>query len=346
VRVANLRRAAQDPRLAALAAGLVLVVVAVGFSPIILREGTQDWIAYEQAAQRLETGAPLYDFELESDDQEYFLYPPMMAAAWALVGSPGLLLVVKLVALLGIGGLASLVFPPDRRRIALGGALVLAAIGWPPTLHDLVLGNVMALYAGAIPIAFIARGWRAALPLGLVLALAAKPTVGPLLLWLLLRRTDVGLRVLVVAASASAVTAVAIGIPRYVEYLAALPSMTVLARPFTGNLGLVAISPEASLVGLVVAYVAAVVAATRFGERPGFVVAVGAMLLAQGTLGLNYAAVLLPSLVVLWIADRTAGLLTWIGAAVLLFVGPVPAAVATMTGGLAAGLRHPRGAEP
>ena len=71
------------------------MILAIGLLPTILREQTRDWIAYEQAADRLTAGEPLYVFELATPDDEYYLYPPPTAAIWAAVGSPEGLLAVK-----------------------------------------------------------------------------------------------------------------------------------------------------------------------------------------------------------------------------------------------------------
>src|SRR6476646_2863597 len=86
----------------AFAAGLtILAILAIGLLPTILREQTRDWIAYEQAADRLANGEPLYVFELDNPDKEYYLYPPPTAAIWAAVGSPEGLLAIKVLALVG-----------------------------------------------------------------------------------------------------------------------------------------------------------------------------------------------------------------------------------------------------
>ena len=146
----------------AFAAGLTLLaILAIGLLPTILREQTRDWIAYEQAADRLTTGEPLYVFELANPDKEYYLYPPPTAAIWAAVGSPEGLLAIKVLALVGGRGadgrpdaLLRTVGPLARQR-GLAAAAVLA----PSDLHDLVLGNVMALYVGAVAISVARPGW-------------------------------------------------------------------------------------------------------------------------------------------------------------------------------------------
>ena len=147
-----------DGPLLLLIAGVLLASALVAL-PVLLKETTRDWTAYEQAAGRLATGAPLYVWELATEDDEYYLYPPGMAAAWSIAGSPQLLVAAKLLALLAVGVLAPLVVAdPSRRRVA-SVLLAAGAVVWPPNLYDLVLGNVMALYVGATAVAIARRGW-------------------------------------------------------------------------------------------------------------------------------------------------------------------------------------------
>ena len=132
-----------------LVAGIVIAISLIAL-PVLLREEARDWTAYQQASNRLVAGEPLYVWELATEDDEYYLYPPGMAAAWAAAGSPELLLLVRLAALLGVGMLAPLVVRDPRRHLLGGVLLVGAAFVWPPNVHDLILGNVMALYVGAV----------------------------------------------------------------------------------------------------------------------------------------------------------------------------------------------------
>ena len=323
-----------------LAAG-ILVVVAIVALPVLLREQTRDWTAYEQAAGRLETGAPLYVWELESEDEEYYLYPPGMAALWAIAGSPELLLLLKIAALVGTATLAPLVVRDRSRLVPAGVAIAAGALLWPPNIHDVVLGNVMALYVGALSVVIARRGWLGAAPLGIVLALAAKPAILPFAIWLLLTRPRDALRVAVVALAACALVALLFGPGRFVEYLEALPRMTTVATSFTGNVGLVTLSPVAGLVGIVAAVVLAIGAALRLDARRGAAVALAAMLLAQPTIGFNYAGLLYPALVLLWGADRPVGTVAFVLAAPLMLVSPVAAALVVIAFAVVSGLARP-----
>ena len=99
----------------------------------------------------------------------------------------------------------------------------------------------------------------------------------------------------------------AFGPGRYLEYLAALPQMTTVARDFTGNVGLVTVSPIAAYLGIGVAWIAAALAGRRLDLRRGAAIAISAMVLAQPTIGFNYAGLLLPAMALLWGRDRIAG---------------------------------------
>lgn len=299
-----------DGRLALVAGLMLLVILAIGLMPTIFREGTRDWIAYDQAADRLAAGEPLYVFELPTPDDEYYLYPPPTAALWAAVGSPEALLALKLLALVSAATLAVVVVPRARpaERVAIAIALAVAALLAPPDVHDLVLGNVMALFVGAVAVSLARPGWLGAIPLGLVCAIALKPVIGPYLVWLAIRRRGDAGRVLAVGLAASVAVAVVIGPGRYIEYLTALPRMTVLADLPSGNVGLAAISREVAIAGVVVAYLATLWGSLRLDVARGAAIAVAAGLLAQPTIGFNYAGLLLPAVVMLWSGDRAAGL--------------------------------------
>jgi hypothetical protein len=313
-----------DGRLAA-ATGLVLLgILAIGLLPTLLREQTRDWIAYDQAADRLASGEPLYVFDLPTPDDEYYLYPPPTAAIWGAIGSPEGLLALKIAGLIGVGGLVVVAAPhATRRQRWLGAAaLAVAALIAAPNLHDLILGNVMVLFVAAVAVSLARPGWIGAAPLGIVCAVALKPVIGPYLLWLAIRRPADFLRTLAVGLAVSAVFAVVLGPGRYVEYLLALPQMTVLVGLPSGNVGLAATSPVLAVAGVILAYVVTAWAGARLDAGRGAAIAVAACLLAQPSIGFNYAGLLLPAVVALWSADRIAGFVAILGAPIVCIVSP------------------------
>jgi MFS family permease len=316
-----------DGRLALIAGVTLLAILAIGLVPTILREQTRDWIAYEQAADRLTAGEPLYVFDLATPDDEYYLYPPPTAAIWAAVGSPEGLLVVKVIALVGVGALMVVVAPGASRlnRAIAFGALAAAALFAASDLHDLVLGNVMALFVGAVAISVARPGWLGATPLGVVCAVALKPVIGPYLVWLLIRRPRDAARTLAVGIAVTVVFAVVVGPGRYVEYLVALPRMSVLVGLPSGNVGLSTISPALAIAGLAFAYGATVFAAIRLDPWRGAAIAIATCLLAQPSIGFNYAGLLIPAVVSLWAADHVAGFAAIVIVPIVAVVSP-PAA--------------------
>jgi hypothetical protein len=322
-----------DGRLA-LAAGLTLLaILAFGLLPTILREQTRDWIAYEQAAERLAAGQPLYVFELANPDKEYYLYPPPTAAIWAAVGSPEGLLAIKVIALICVAALMVVVAPSASRwnRLVASGALAAAAVLAPSDLHDLILGNVMALYVGAVAISVARPGWLGSGVLGTVCAVALKPVIGPYLLWLAFRRPRDFVRTLAVGLAVSIGFAIVVGPGRYVEYLEALPRMSVLVGLPSGNVGLSAISPALALVGVAFAYLATIWAGLRLDPGRGAALAIAACLLAQPSIGFNYAGLLLPAVVMLWSADRVAGFVGVLATPLVAVVSPPLASLVVMT---------------
>ena len=221
-----------------------------------------------------------------------------------------------------------------RNRLIAAAALAIAALIATPNLHDLVLGNVMALYVGAVAVSVARPGWLGATPLGVVCAVALKPMIGPYLVWLVIRRRGDALKTLAVGLAVSAVFAVIVGPGRYVEYLAALPRMSVLVGLPTGNVGLATISPVVALVGVVIAYAATIWAGLRLDVGRGAAIAVAACLLAQPSIGFNYAGLLIPAVVALWSADRAAGFVAILVVPVVTVVSPPVASGIVM--GLAA----------
>jgi hypothetical protein len=321
-----------DGRLAVAAGLTLLAILAIGLLPTLLREQTRDWIAYEQAAERLAAGEPLYVFELATPDDEYYLYPPPTAAIWAAVGSPEALLGLKVLALVGVAALMAVVSPgaSSRSRWLAAGALAAAALLAPPDLHDLILGNVMALYVGAVAISVARPGWLGSGVLGTLCAVALKPAIGPYLLWLAFRRPRDFVRTLGVGLAVSAVFAVVVGPGRYVEYLVALPRMSVLVGLPSGNVGLASVSPALGLVGVAFAYLATIWAGVKLDPGRGAALAISACLLAQPSIGFNYAGLLLPAVVVLWSADRAAGFIAILAAPLVAVVSPPAASVMVM----------------
>ncbi len=329
-------------RPAALLVAGVVVCISLVVLPALLREQTRDWIAYEQAAARLLDGGPLYVWTLPTPDDEYYLYPPGMAAAWAVVGSPAGLIAVKVASLLAVALLAPLVVRAPGRRSA--GMLLIGAgaLLWPANLYDIVLGNVMALYVGAAAVVIVRRGWSGAAPLGIVLALAAKPAIVPLLLWLAIRHPRDAGRVIVVAALASLLVVARFGFDPYLQYLEGLPNMTTMATSFTGNVGLITVSSAVALLGIGVGWLASAAGAAWLDERSGAAVALAAMLLAQPTIGFNYAGVLYPALLLLWGRDWRIGAFGFTLGTPLLILSPIAAALLTMGLGGFAGRQRMR----
>jgi hypothetical protein len=185
----------------------------------------------------------------------------------------------------------------------------------------------MAIIAAAVALSLARPGWLGSGALGIVAAVALKPTIGPYVLWLLIRRRDSFARAFAAGLATTLVFVLLLGLGRYVEYVQALPKTAVLAAPFTGNLGLSAISPLAGLAGIVVAYAWTLAAAIRLDERAAAVVALAMTQLAQPTIGLNYAVLLIPGVIVLWAVDRRAAVAMAVGLPIVVIVSPVLAAV-------------------
>ena len=299
-----------DGRLAIVAGLLLVVGLGVALAGTISLEQARDWAVYQQAADRLLAGRPLYVFDRTPGADGIYLYPPPGAAFWAVAGSQQAFVAVKIAFLCLVGVLALIVTGPGtprRTQWLVAGALIVAALAAAPDLHDFALGNVMAFYVGAVALSVAVPGWVGAVPLGVVCAAALKPVIGPYLLWLFLRRRSDGFRVVATGLAVSVVVAAAIGPGRYLEYVSALPQMSFLFHLERGNVGLGAVGMPVAMIGVLVAYATTIVAAKRLTLESSAALAIAAGLLAQPTIGFNYLGLLIPAAVLLWKSNRTTG---------------------------------------
>ena len=122
-----------------------------------------------------------------------------------------------------------------------------------------------------------------------------------------------------------------VGPGRYVEYLEALPRMSVLVGLPSGNVGLSAVSPALALAGVAFAYIATIWAGIRLDPGRGAALAIAACLLAQPSIGFNYAGLLLPAVVMLWSADHVAGFTAVLATPIVAVVSPPLASLVVMT---------------
>jgi glycosyl transferase family 87 len=198
-------------------------------------------------------------------------------------------------------------------RVAAG----VAAVTFVPTLYDLMLGNVTILMTASVALVAWSRDRVAAgIALGAFLAMAPKPALAPILVWMLIyrRRALVGTVVTAVVTTAGCVLLV--GLEPYLAYVNILRRPQYLDGPQQlGNMALTALPPVVAIVLGAIA-VAVTVVALRRGETPGFVAA-----LAAGLLLAPYTMAYGP--VMLLLAFRP-----------LLAVGPIRAFCLAMTGSL------------
>jgi hypothetical protein len=110
-------------------------------------------------------------------------------------------------------------------------------------LDDVLLGNVAIVMAAAIYLAVSRPTAWAAIPLGLLLALVAKPFLVPFLLWMLVFRRSSALVAMGTGLLATLVGVVILGFDDYRAYLEALVTAGRTAVPFVGNHGLTSVNP-------------------------------------------------------------------------------------------------------
>ena len=124
-----------------------------------------------------------------------FLYSPLMTLAAMPLTWVSPVVAGVAMTLIGLSVLAAGVALETRGGSGLDRLLVgLAALGFAPVVYDLLLGQITLLIAGSIYLV-VRRpdGLRNGIPVGVVLALAPKPLLGPVLVWMLVwRRRGLG----------------------------------------------------------------------------------------------------------------------------------------------------------
>jgi hypothetical protein len=312
------------PAFALAVPGIVGVATMLMLGPTIFNEGMRDWAVYRDAGQRLAAGAPIY---LSAAGAYLFTYPPATAAIWSIGLTPAIWLLAKVVALIA---LAAVIGWP------LGIPAVVLLLLTPSLEHDLVLGNFTTFYCLALSWSVLRPGRAGSIALGILLAIAVKPVIGPYLLWLLLvRRSDFGW-VLLAGGVATAIVATTIGPGIYIDYLVTLPRASVMATAWSGNIGLAGISPLLGTIGVAASYVVAILAARRHSVP----LVIGALMLAQPSYGVAYGLLLVPAVVVIYRERQALGIGLAAGLPLLLGLAYAPVAgLVTMLAGLASGRR-------
>ena len=227
-----------------------------------------------------------------------FLYPPLMTIVatpltWVSAGAAGVVMT-----LIGLAVLATGVTFETRGRATPDRLLVgLAALGFAPVVYDLLLGQVTLLIAGSIYV--VARrpdGVRNGIPLGIVLALAPKPLLGPVLVWMVVWRRRGVAGAIVTAVALTGVGLLMAGPEAYRQWLGVLTGAGTASVSGTFSLSL---SGSFSLWPLDQARLliaVAVAAATGWAilrdPQRGFVCALLAGLLLAPYTGLYAAAIL------------------------------------------------------
>jgi hypothetical protein len=306
----------------------VLAIIDIVAVPVLLQEGATDWRAYEGGAQALAAGVSPYAWVANDDiralTQYPYIYPPPLAAIWGLGLTATIFLGLKVASTTALGAFAiSSTKAVGPIRVAASAAIVALGVASPPVVHDLVLGNVMTLYLAAVAIALALPGSRlAAIPLGILCAIALKPAALPIILWMLVRNRSQFVAALVAGATTTVLFAALLGPGVYIDYLRAVPRLGGLAQPFSGNVGLSSISIGLALAAIPVALAACVWAARVLDLRAGAVVAVAMTQFAQPAIGLNYASLLIPGVVLLWFVSRKAAFVMGISLPLVTLISP------------------------
>ena len=218
---------------------------------------------YQQAGQRaLSDPSTLYDWS----STYTFRYTPMGALAFAPLSglTPEAAAIAWLVVKLGLLAVAAAWFARDWQGEA-RWLVALLVLTFPPVLHDLIIGNISTVTLFVLVALLRWPDARGGIVMGVVVALAPKPHLIPVLIWMAFRRPQA-----FAGAAASALATVAIGlvifgVQPWLEFLGTLREP--LDRGFTANIGFSAyLGPIGVAIGLAAAVVLAVLALRRSGS--------------------------------------------------------------------------------
>jgi hypothetical protein len=215
---------------------------------------------YQQAGQRaLDAPATLYSW----DATYTFRYTPLGAlffsplAGLSVDGATWAWLLVKVVALVVVAAWYSRAWTGTNRWLVAGLVLL-----FPPIVHDLVIGNISTLTTLVLLSVLRWPDARGGTVLGIMLALAPKPALLPVVVWLALRRRSAFLASLATAAGLVLAGLLYFGVDPWLAFLGTLREP--LSRTFTANIGFSAYLGVAGVVlGIVLAAGLFVVAARR-----------------------------------------------------------------------------------
>ena len=227
------------------------------------------------------------------------LYPPLSALAFRPLTWLSPEAAAAFMSLLGLVILMTGVWLETRGRAPVDRVLVaVAALGFAPVVYELLLGQVTFLIAAALyAVARRTDAFRSGIPVGIALAIAPKPVLLLVVVWMLVWRRRALTAALVVALALTGLGVVLMGTDQYRQWLSVLTGAGgasvsgTFALSLSGNLSLWPLDPAKLALA---ATVAAVVLWTILRDPSrGFVASLLASLLLAPYTGLYSATILL-----------------------------------------------------
>jgi Glycosyltransferase family 87 len=198
-----------------MAVAVMNVITGVGVAAILQPMAGWDAATYRRCAVQLAEGATEFCG---------FLYSPLTALVarpltWV---SPTMAMIAM--TLIGVTIVVIGVALETRGQAAIDRVLfVVAALAFAPVVYELLLGQTTLLIAAALyPVARRPDGLRNGVPFGIVLALAPKPLLLPILVWMLVWRRKALSAALLTALSLTGLGIALLGLEQYREWLLVL----------------------------------------------------------------------------------------------------------------------------
>jgi Glycosyltransferase family 87 len=195
-----------------------------------------------------------------------FLYSPLMALAARPLTWVSSTTAIVVMSLIGGAILVTGVALETRGQARIDRVLVgIAALTFAPVVYELLLGQTTLLIAATLyPLARRPDAFRNGIPFGIVLALAPKPFLLPVLVWMLVWRRRALMATGLTTLTLTGFGITVLGFDQYRSWLMVLTGAGtesvagtfVLSTPLLGNRSLWPLSPVTFVVGCVVVVVA------------------------------------------------------------------------------------------
>jgi hypothetical protein len=279
-------------RLGTISAGVLAVILTIlAFKVYTL----WDFRVFWKAGNRLLTGASLYpsDAALHADTRDYFVYPPVVAFAFAPLSLIPYVIAEALYTIASVTAICA-----SLRIVGVRDWRCYAVLPfWMPVLQAVGLGTIAPFLGLALGVAWRYRDRRFVGSAALGLAIASKLFLWPIVFWLVAtRRYRRALETIGVTAAAIVIPWAVLGFRGFAEYPHVLRLLARTEVPISFSTkalaGMLGFAPAALAIQLACVVAVFVLARRQEGDRRAFSAAIFAALALSPLVWIHYYALL------------------------------------------------------